>query len=190
MDRQARSLERSQFDVEFRPYAKALYWFAAIVGVMHLVKHVLIATHQPSWAVLLAKLVQFGSLLLVFWCYRPKGLLPTSTAERQLWAVWIGYVVACVLTSGICWAEFGRAGMFTGVVYPFYAVLPGLAFFVLGSSYWGRLYAVAVAFFVLPGVMLLDLHWASLEFGAVWTAVLLLIGRRLEALSGDRPAPS
>ena len=44
-------------------------------------------------------------------------------------------------------------------------MLSGLAFFILGSSYWGMLYALAVLFFVLPYLMWLEPYWAVLEYG-------------------------
>jgi serine/threonine protein kinase len=188
IDRLARSLDRSQFDVEFGPYGTMIYWFALIVFVQHLFKHVLILYRQPPWAIQASQAVQFLLLGFVLWLYRPrgKGLIPTSTAERLLWSVWLGYIVSCLLLSYVCWKVLGVEKLYTGELYLFFAIVTGMAFFVLGSSYWGRCYALAAAFWALVPVMRVDLRWATLEFGAMWTLALLLIGRRLQVLGRQR----
>jgi serine/threonine protein kinase len=185
-DRLARTLDRSQFDVEFGPYAAVIYWFAAIVFVVHGIKHLLIITRQPMWTVMASQFGQFGLMALVFWRYRARGLLPTTTAERVLWSVWLGYLVSCTLTSMVCIRMFGSDKMYDNVLYPIFALITGMAFCVLGSSYWGRCYAFAVAFWALAFVMTFDLRWATLEFGGLWTVTLLLIGRRLQVLGKER----
>ena len=185
MDRLARTLERSQFDVEFRNYATLLYWFAAIVFVMHVIKHVQIVHGQPLWAVAGTQVAQFGLMGVVFWRYRKHGVLPTNTAERQMWSVWLGYLICCFLIAFAARAMFSEARLYDGVLYPFFSITAGMAFFVLGSSYWGRCYAFGVAFFALSGVMLLRLEWATLEYGVLWALVLLAIGRRLSTLGRE-----
>jgi hypothetical protein len=188
MDRLARTLERSQFDVEFGAYGTMIYWFAAIVFVQHVGKHFLIQTRQPAWTILASQLVQFFLIGFVLWLYRPrgKGLLPTSTPERLLWAVWLGYIFTSLLVSAVSWKLMGMEKLYGGYIYPYYAVVTGMAFFVLGSSYWGRCYAIAVAFWALAWVMLYGLRWATLEFGGLWTLALVMIGRRLEVLGRER----
>src|SRR5438067_254604 len=62
------------------------------------------------------------------------------------------------------------------------ALLTGMAFFVLGSSHWGWFYAFGLAFFALSLVMPLRLEWATLEFGLLWAAALLVIGLQLRRL--------
>jgi hypothetical protein len=181
--RVARALERSQHDVEFGQYSTVLYWFAGIVAVLHVVKHFLVVSHQPTPAVLLAQFVQFGSMVFVLWLYRPKGLLPTTTAERQLWSVWVGYVLTCSLVSAVSVGLFGLPRAYDGILYPYYALVTGLAFFVLGSSYWGRCYVFALAFWALALLMLLDMRWVMLEFGGLWTLTLFVLGRRLRRLA-------
>jgi hypothetical protein len=61
-----------------------------------------------------------------------------------------------------------------------------MAFFALGSNFWGKLYAVGAAFFVLALVMVLDLRWATLEFGGLWGLTLGLIGLRLRWLGQQK----
>jgi eukaryotic-like serine/threonine-protein kinase len=186
LDRLARTLERSQHDVEFAAYGSLLYWFAAIVGVVHVVKYYFVVTRQPISWVILSQAIQFTLMGLVFWRYRKHGVLPTNTAERHMWSVWVGYLTASVLVSIICAVLFGQEKLYESILYPFYAVIAGLAFFALGSNYWGGCYAFGVAFFVLPGVMLLHQDWGGLEFGGLWTIALITLGHRLHNLGRER----
>jgi serine/threonine-protein kinase len=186
----ARALDRSQFDVEFRSYGNVLLWFALIVGVMHLIKYPLIATRQHAALVIGTQLAQFGLMVFVLWCYRKqgKGLLPTSTAERQLWSVWIGYVIACTMISFIVRTheKLGLDLAYEGVLYPFFSIITGMAFFVLGASYWGMCYAIAVAFFALGAALVEAPAWGPLAFGGLWSATLVAIGLRLRRLGKER----
>ena len=63
--------------------------------------------------------------------------------------------------------------------YPVSVVLAGMAFFIMGSNYWGGCYAVGGAFFALGMLMPLWLEWSPLIFGGAWAVTLALIGWRL-----------
>jgi serine/threonine protein kinase len=183
-----RTLQRSQFDIQFRPYGNLMLMFAAIVVVMHLIKHILMVTHQPYPLIVATRAGQFVLLFGVLWLQRPRGrgLMPGTAAERLLWSVWLGYVAACFLASEVARRLSGGEAMYRGDSYVYYSLFTGMAFFVLGSSYWGRLYAVGCAFFALALVMLIDMRWATLEFGALWCLTLCLIGLRLRRLGREK----
>src|SRR5262249_36096873 len=117
---------------------------------------------------------------------RSKGLMPTTPAERQLWSVWIAYVVACTLVSFEVAALFGKEAPYQGALYPFFCVITEMAFFILGASYWGWSYDIALAFFALSGVLLLDPYWGTLAFGGLWTLALVAVGLRLRKLGKER----
>jgi hypothetical protein len=55
----------------------------------------------------------------------------------------------------------------------------------MGGNYWGRCYAIGLAFFVIGMVMPLDMQWAPLEFGVLWSTVLVVVGLRLRTLGED-----
>ena len=109
-------------------------------------------------------------------------LVQGTTAERQLWSVWIGYILASVLVSLVTRVVFGTEQLYQQVDYPYFAAVSGLAFFALGGSYWGWCYALGFAFFGLAWVMVLRLEWATPEFGALWAFSLAALGRRLRHL--------
>ena len=76
--------------------------------------------------------------------------------------------------------------------YPFLSLLAGLAFFVMGSNYWGRCYMIGAAFWVLGALMPIQLTLAPLGFGLMWFAALLMMGlhlRKAEMPSSSIPTP-
>jgi hypothetical protein len=116
-------------------------------------------------------------------------------AERELWTIWGGYLAAYgvdvlvtgmlirfdLITAGTAWA--GDPDQLKKVItYPFSSIASGLAFFIMGSNYWGRCYAIGVAFWILAALMPLFLNWAPLVFGLLWCASLLLLGFHLRRL--------
>jgi hypothetical protein len=79
--------------------------------------------------------------------------------------------------------------------YPVSMVLGGMAFFIMGSNYWGGCYAVGGLYFVLGMLMPQWLGYSPLVFGAVWGCTLALLGwrlgriaARLKAEAGPTPA--
>jgi hypothetical protein len=187
MVRIASALDRSQYDVQFRAYGNMLFGFAAIALVTEVVVTWIVQTGQP---ILLLPLTQWTRVLLfglVFWLSRPTDLLPTSTAGRLMWSIWIGYLGSCAVLGVSYRLVVGPAVEVEVNLYPSLAGLTGMAFIILGSSYWGWCYAFGLAFWGLAFLMTADLRWAPLEFGALWAIVLTLIGLRLHRVGSQEP---
>ena len=188
LDRLARTLDRSQYDIEFQSWGTMLLIFAAIIFVEHLVTFLLIQTEQsPAWF-WVTRGSQFTLMGLVFWRCRSRRLMPGSAAERQLWSIWLGYLAACAVTAFDSRYLTNLDDPFKLNLYPTWAVLSGLAFFVMGSNYWGQCYVVGCLFFLLAVLMPLHREWAPVEFGIVWTASLVWIGLRLRWLGREAVA--
>ena len=187
LDRLARSLERSQYDVEFQAYGNMLYWFAGIVFVTHIIKDCLIEWRYPIPCVAAVQMAQFVGMGIVFLCYRPRHWQAQTVAERQMWAVWIGYILSCFFISGVTYLQLGTEQLYERADYPYFAVAAGMAYFIIGSSYWGRCYAFGIAFWLLAGTMMLDnKRWAILEYGTLWTIALASIGYHLHRIAKRR----
>jgi serine/threonine-protein kinase len=186
LDRLARTLDRSQLDVEFSSWSTMMLWFAVLFLAEHLVVFALTMQGPPYPRVWIhvTRFLQFGLMGLVFWRARPHGIWPTNAAERQLWSIWLGYLAG----GFIIWMIHGELHRTIETLdeltlYPTRAVLAGLAFFAMGGSYWGRCYAFGLAFFGVAALMPLQLSLAPLEFGLLWSAILLGIGLRLRNLA-------
>lgn len=181
IQRLARHFERNSPVIEFRNWSRVLIVSGAMLLLGHLAAFLLVQLRQPEWTLWLSRGLQLlgEAILICFW--RPQCNRPRTALERQLWSLWLGYLLAHL--SGILaghwlllhgfiergaanpayWAEL--------VSYPFSAVLVGLAFFAMGSSYWGKCYLFGVAYFVLAQLMPLKLDWSPLEFGLLSSAV-------------------
>jgi serine/threonine protein kinase len=204
LDRLTRTLERSQHDVAFHAWSSMVFVIAAIVFVEHVAVFLLHLADVPRPVLMTVRVAQFVLIGLVFWQNRGlRRMLPTTTAERELWTIWIGYIASYA----VAWSALrllvaeevltGGRGAPDGwedlALYPFSAVLSGLAFFAMGSNYWGRFYALGAAFWALAALMPLRLEWAPLAFGLLWTATLTLLGLHLRRLGrqadADRDVP-
>jgi serine/threonine protein kinase len=195
LDRLLTTLERSQHDVDFSSWSTMLFWFAPIVFLSHLATFLLIENELPAgmgWLHWLPRGAQFLLMAGIFFYYcrsRGRSVLPTNAAERQLWSLWLGYIAAYEISvfifselraQGLTIPGLARAGDL--LRYPTSAVLSGVVFFAMGSSYWGRCYAVGMVFFVLAALMPLHLRWSPISFGLVWAVILVVIGFRLRRL--------
>jgi serine/threonine protein kinase len=194
LDRLTRMLDRSQHDVSFSTWSTMVLLIAVIVFVEHVLVFVLGQLGHSRTIVLAAKLSQFVLVGLVFLWNRGKRLLPTTAPERELWSIWIGYLAAYALniliSRMLAWHGMvvpGPAGERWDelIVYPYSALVSGLAFFIMGSNYWGRCYAFGLAFWLLAALMPLHLEWAPLEYGLLWSATLTLVGLHLRRLGRE-----
>jgi serine/threonine protein kinase len=205
LDRLARTLERSQHEAHFSTWSSMLMWMALIIGVEHVVVFCLIQVGAPRGLISAARFVQFALLGVLFWFNRRSQLLPATSAERELWTIWIGYFFSYLGVIGITWLLFAfdelRPGSYLPenwwecLPYPFLSLLAGLAFFMMGSNYWGRCYVIGAAFWVLGGLMPIQLTLAPLGFGLLWFAALLMMGLHLRKTaippeSAPTPTPS
>lgn len=182
LDRVDSALRRSQYDVQFRAYGPMLWGFAVVELLTEMIFNVVILTNQSIWLFPLIQLSRVAFFGLIYWRFRPSGVLPARGVERLLWSTWLGYIA-----SGFILAIAYRlgAGWTTSIelnLYPLMAAMTGMAFVVLGSSYWGRCCAFGLAFYGLALLMHLDLRWSPIVFGVTWSAVLIIIGNRLRNL--------
>jgi tRNA A-37 threonylcarbamoyl transferase component Bud32 len=195
LDRLARTLDRSPHAIEFRTWGQMLLWCGVVVFLGHFITFLLVEAGQPPPLRWLARGGQFVVLGMLFWHYRgARSLLPTSAAERQLWSIWIAYLAAFtaswlisreLVPPGQHWNDWEELR-----VYPFSAILTGLAFFAMGSNYWGQCYAIGLAFIGLAALMPLNLYWAPLAFGVFWSVAFVLLGlhvRRIGREAGADP---
>jgi serine/threonine protein kinase len=200
LDWLTRTLDRSHHDVAFHTWSTMVLLMAAVVVAEHVAVFVLLQTDQSPWLVTAARTCQFVAIAALFWHNRGTRLLPTTAPERELWSIWIGYVIAygvnllvvrTLVAQGLIGPGPGLAGLARWddlVLYPFSAILSGLAFFVMGSNYWGRCYALGVLFFGLAFAVTFWLPLAPLAFGLLWGVTLLALGLRLRRLGGKGSA--
>ena len=118
---------------------------------------------------------------LVLWGSRTPQMLSLNAAKKQLISIWIGFLVACGLVVLVSQLLVGTERMYDFFLYPYWAILSGLAFIAMGSRYWGWFYAFGSAFFGSAALLTFFPIAGPLSFGALWAASLAIIGLRLRA---------
>ncbi|HEX3315782.1 MAG TPA: protein kinase, partial [Gemmataceae bacterium] len=192
-DRLTRMLDRSQHDYAFATWSSMLMIMAGVVAVEHILMYFMLATQQDRRIIFASRFLQFATLGVLFLYHRGRNIWPTTAAERELWSIWIGYFftygMGIFVTRTISQLGIVAPGpnaepyLVELLPYPFVSLVAGLAFFVMGSNYWGRCYMFGIAFWIMAALMPLRLSLAPLEFGAVWTVSLAWLGYHLRLLS-------
>lgn len=185
------TLKRSQYDVQFAAWGSMLLWFAVFVFAGMMATAIVISTNAPGTVAWITAIhaVMFAAMGGLFWRRRTHGWLPSSTAERQLWMLLGGFVLTCSLLGVsdrlMATPEHPHDPL---DLYPRFAIVSGLTFFVLGSSYWGSCYLFGAGFWVLALAITLMPQWGPAGFGLMWCVALVCIGRHLRRL-GAAAAP-
>jgi hypothetical protein len=188
VDRLKFALERSQYDVEFRAFGNLFLLFAIVLLAAEATVNLLILTRQSMAVLGLVHATELALLGGLFWRSRVSSLRPTSTAERLMTAVWLGYVATLLVIALHFRMVAGWTPEVDLALYPLIAAVTGMPFFILGSCYWGWCYAFAAAFFCLTLLMTFDLRWAPIEFGMLWALTLGVIGFHLRRLAAKKEA--
>lgn len=186
VDRVVRTLERSQFDREVQAASRFVLnvaWIAFLAHAAVYVNYLMRAPH-PFANVIATRLAEAVAMFLAFWPWRKSWFPPRGAAARQLWSIWLGYLIGSLMLFVLDFLLTPQGEVFYGLrAYPAMAVLASLCFFVLGSSYWGYCYVLGAVFFALAFLMTFWLGVAPLFYGAVWAASLSTLSVRLGRLA-------
>lgn len=145
----------------------------------------------PGHLLLIGQLGRVAAFLALLGYCRGWRWLPRGKDERQLWAVWSGYLVCCFALGVSSRMTLGFEENAAELkLYPGFAVLTALVFFSLAANYWGYCTVIGLGFLALTFAMIADLSWAPMEFGIAWATVLVVLGYRLRRLGrpGKEPA--
>ena len=177
-DRVTRVLQHSRHEEHFRGWGSGLIAF----GVVILLSHLAIFGAERIWlgsgaldpwaAYFLPRSVMFAALLIMLWRFRHYSVLPTNSAERLVWVVWIGYLLALGAINSARMV-FGHDH---GEVYAFSAALAGFGFLIMGGHVWGGGYVVGLVFMIAAPVLAIYLDHAAVAYGALWAGALTTFG--------------
>jgi serine/threonine protein kinase len=173
LDRMARALRQSRHEEHFRGWGLGLMAFGLVIFLSHVGIFVLDRTQPDPLALyFLPRSVMFAALLIMLWRFRHYSVLPTKSAERLIWAVWIGYLLALGAVNAAR-LVFGHDHK---EVYASSSVLTGFGFLIMGSHVWGGGYAVGLVFMIAAPVLATYTDIAPLAFGGLWFGALLTFG--------------
>jgi eukaryotic-like serine/threonine-protein kinase len=191
LDRLSRTLDRSLEAKAFADWNSLLLAIGTVVGIESCMIFFLVRYAMPESWFLATRLAQFVALVGLFLWHRRGRWLPTSSAERHLWSLWLGFACTSLANIGISrlmWTDFLNEPVSLPIhfmevfSYPFLAAAAGFAFFSMGSNYSGRCYIVGVGFWISGVLMAINMMWAPLVFGLTWMASMLILGMHLRLL--------
>jgi len=182
LSRIARALRYSRQEQHFRGWGWGLMAFGLVIFLSHVAIYLLEGTTHDSRLVFFAtRGAMFAALLFTLWWFRHRSLLPTKPAERLVWVVWSGYLLALGASNGARFA-FGHDQRES---YAAFAVLAGFGFLIMGSHVWSGGFVVGLAFMVVAPVLAVYTAVAPLVFGTLWAGALFTFG--LHYLRRERP---
>jgi hypothetical protein len=138
------------------------------------------------WPAIMASYVSWFTLLMLQRYGRGRPLTP---AERLLWSMWIGHLLACI-TMTLAYRIAAGSDYVSGFTYSYlgHAALNTLLFFVTGSLYAGIAYGYAAAWAVTTVIMGLAPEFAPLEYAVLIAMCSLLSGLYLRSRSRQSTA--
>ena len=178
LDRVTRALRQSRHEKHFRGWGLGLIAFGLVILLSHVAIFVMERTWHDSWtldpwtAYFLPRSAMFAALLAMLWRFRHYSVLPTNSAERLIWVVWVGYLLAL----GAVNAARLVLGHDHSETYAFSAALAGFGFLIMGGHVWGGGYAVGLVFMFAAPLLAVNSDLAPLAFGALWAGALLTFG--------------
>jgi hypothetical protein len=173
LDRVTRLLRRSRHEEHFRGWGLGLMAFGLVIFLSHVAIHVFEGAGGGSPAAyFLPRCAMFAALLIMLWRFRRHSVLPVNSAERLIWVVWIGYLLA-LGASNAARAVFGHDQRES---YAAFAVLAGFGFLIMGGHVWGGGYVVGLVFMIAAPILALYTHVAPLVFGALWAGAMVTFG--------------
>lgn len=191
VDRLVRSLTHNRDDLELRTWGIVLLWFAPLVFLAEvgIYFHALEGPPYPlGWGTVI-RCAQFLLMALVLWVYRRDWAGSMKSAGRQMGAIWLGFLFAAHVIVAVTFElqslQEQREHFEVLDVYPYLAIVSGMALFITGSNYWGVGFLFGLAFFAVAFVMPLWPLGSPLVFGLLWGIALTVIGLRLTRLARE-----
>ena len=185
VNRLARMLEKSHVSTELREWSNVLFFFAGVVLVIQGIFCWQLQTGQPMWGLLVTRAAQVILMVAGMAWFHPKGFSPRTPAERQLWSIWVGFILACVFSGFANRIILGPERSLRSALYPVWTAFSGMGFFALGSRYWGGCYVIGFAFFLLAMTMPWHVAWSPFTFGLLWALVLVTLAIHLRRLKPE-----
>jgi hypothetical protein len=173
LDRVTRALRQSHHEEHFREWGLGLMAFGLVIFLSHLAIFALERTRHDTMLVYwLSRSAMFAALLVMLWRFRHQSVLPTNSAERLIWVVWIGYVLALGAVNSVRFVLGGDQRE----SYASFAILAGLGFLVMGGHVWGGGYILGLVFMIAAPLLAAYTDLAPVAFGALWAGALWTFG--------------
>jgi eukaryotic-like serine/threonine-protein kinase len=173
------TLGRGHNAQEFQGYAALFLWMSPVIFFGQLVITLAVNNIVAGFWGAVSQYTSAIAILALFCIIRRGQLMPRTPLERLLWSLWGGYILTCLFSGISLRLIYGWAPESEIYLFPQLATLTALAYFCLGAVFWGWFYAFGIAFLILALLMPINLWLAPIEFGTLWSVVLLIFWRYL-----------
>jgi len=182
-----RSLLQNRLDAEFGNWGNTMLLMATVVFLYHLVLHLLRETGQEYWLRLLTHALGVGLILALIQINRLR-VPRMNQLTKQVVTIILANFAAYGVIDLLVWQLTGRPWPFDDVqMYPYFFVLNGLCFCIMGSSHLGLLSGLGILCWLLALILPLILDYAYLVNAIFWAVTLGSLGfyfRRLSKNAG------
>lgn len=171
----ARTLRRDQHHEHFRNWGTALVLMGLSIFLAHVAIFFLARQGHSDWIAYWApRCVMAFALTAIVYYYRSGTLRARSVAERPIWSIWMGYLVALGTMNMILTLR----GTSQVEVFPFASTLAAFGFVALGGHVWGGSYLLGAMFAASALLSVFIGQWAILSFGTCWLLALAVLAYR------------
>ena len=176
-------IRRSDEDTQFARTAILFFWLAPLVLATEVAVTAVrfIEPDDPFLWVRGLRVARLVAVVLLVLVFRRGRLDLRNKAEKHLVAVWGGFFAAhLMLNASHTEAVWDVATEVS--VYQTSAALAALAFFAVGTQYWGGFHVVACGFLALIPLLQYADRFCASAYGCLWAFTLLSTGIHLRRL--------
>jgi serine/threonine protein kinase len=165
LQRLARTVNQTGLIADYHNYSVSYLVSGFVFLALYPAVFLLVRWDGPEWLIWLAI---FGPSTMLFRIFRqhryPWNGMITWIPDRLLWSIWIGHFLTD-LTMCVAIRLSGRTLAETVEInFIIKAALTGMAFFIMGSDYWGRYYLYGLAWWAAAALIVFVPAWGALVF--------------------------
>jgi serine/threonine protein kinase len=165
LQRLARTVNQTGLIADYHNYSVSYFVSGFVYLTLYSAVFFLARWDGPEWLIWLAMFAPATVLFRIFRQHRyPWNGVVTWIPDRLLWSIWIGHFLtdltlfAAIRFSGRTLAETVE------ISFIIKAALTGMAFFIMGSDYWGRYYLYGLGWMAAAALMVFVPAWGPLIF--------------------------
>jgi hypothetical protein len=182
-----RFLHEVRYARNFTSMGTLLLGLGPVVLLVNLAVYFLIRFHADEPLIWLVMFSMYPALFTVFWLAPGKDAGVDSHFPRvEMWSIWVGKMFAAISISVALRSAFAQEPeKALLLVYPVFAALSGMAWFIPAGRIPRKFAVLAVGAWLLAVAMVVQLTWAPILYGAYGLIVDLVYGLYLRRLGRE-----
>ncbi len=168
---------RSQYDTHFARYANFFLLIAPLILLPEIFATIIRFAELPLWWILPVYVARTIAGLSLFLYFGQGRIWPANPAEQHVLGMWGGFILTAMMLHANLHSTSGSS------LYQALAATSAVSLFSLGAMFWGGFYLFGLSFLLVIPIMSFDERLCPLEFGILWTIVLVWMGLRLRKIA-------